>query len=397
MMLWMHPLRIKAFRGFASAAVALMAAVGCETDGETVPTRTAGPLPAAVVEPSPVLLAAAEIPAPVKVDKPAAAAEISTNTPTALTTEEATAKAIAEVGATEVPASVTSTNAPVISEEIPPARPANLKISEATDKVLKLVESNLDEQVVLTFVQQTPTKFDLDADEIVYLSDVGVPSTVIAAMLKHDGDDPAKAENLTDVASTEHVQPALPAGANLPPSIAQLPGVPQEQPIEVTTNYIPNQVVQQQPPQTVVVEQQPTVVYAQPETVSYFYDSLSPYGSWYYVNDYGWCWQPTVAVVDHGWRPYGPRGHWMWTDAGWYWQSDYTWGWAPFHYGRWHHGGARGWLWVPDRTWGPSWVTWRSYGDYCGWAPLPPHAVFSPGIGFTYYGRGVDISFGFGL
>jgi hypothetical protein len=28
---------------------------------------------------------------------------------------------------------------------------------------------------------------------------------------------------------------------------------------------------------------------------------------------------------------------------------------------------------------------------------LPPAAHFSPGIGFTYFGRGVDVSFGFGL
>ena len=411
---WMHPLRLKAIPGLAAAVVALFAATGCETDGETVPVRTA------TTEAPPVLVAsAAETPAPVKLDKPAAAADISTNDPAvsaALTTAEATAKAAAEVGATNIPPSAVTantTNAPAITEEIPPARPANLNISEATEKILKLTESNLDEKVILTFVEQTPTKFDLDADEIVYLSDVGVPSTVIAAMLKHDGDDPSKAEHITNVANTENVQPAIPANTNLPPAIAQNlpqpagvprpagvpPPVPQGQGIEVTTNYIPNQqqVIVQQAPQTVVVEQQPTVVYAQPETVTYFYDSLSPYGSWFYVSDYGWCWQPTVAVVDHGWRPYGPRGHWVWTDAGWYWASDYSWGWAPFHYGRWHMHGTRGWVWVPDRTWGPAWVTWRSYGDYCGWAPLPPAAVFRPGFGFTYFGRGVDISFGFGL
>jgi hypothetical protein len=228
-----------------------------------------------------------------------------------------------------------------------------------------------------------------------------VPSTVIAAMLKHDGEDPSKVETLTAAPDTENIQPALPAlppNTNLPPAVAQAQPQPQE--IEVTTNYVPNPnqpIVVQQEPQTVVVQQPQTVVYAQPETVTYFYDALSPYGSWYYTSDYGWCWQPTVAVADRGWRPYGPRGNWVWTDAGWYWRSDYSWGWAPFHYGRWHHHSHRGWLWVPDRVWGPAWVTWRSYGDYCGWAPLPPHAVYRPGFGFSYFGRGVDVSFGFGL
>ncbi|HUS34410.1 MAG TPA: DUF6600 domain-containing protein [Verrucomicrobiae bacterium] len=399
---WMHPLRLKAFRGFAASAALFVATAGCETDGETVPVRTAG-IPSAAASPRPVQLAYAEPPktetasaaAEVSTNDAAATPEVTTNTPTTVTvTNVATTAAT-----TNETASATSTNdAPVITEEIPPARPANLKITESTDKVIKLVESSLDEKVVLTFVQQTPTKFELDADEIVYLSDLGVPSTVIAAMLKHDGDDPSKAETLTAAPDTENIQPALPANTNFPPAIAQTQPEPQQ--IEVTTNYVPNpnqQVVVQQQPQTVVVQQPQTVVYAQPETVTYFYDSLSPYGSWYYVNDYGWCWQPTVAVVDQGWRPYGPRGNWVWTDAGWYWRSDYTWGWAPFHYGRWHHHGGRGWLWVPDRVWGPAWVSWRSYGDYCGWAPLPPHAVYRPGFGFSYFGRGVDVSFGFGL
>jgi hypothetical protein len=385
---WMQPLRLKAFGGFAAASALLLATVGYNSRGADSQT-------------------------PANSDQPVAAADASTDAAQAPTTAQATAEALKEVGAVDVPASSSSTNGPAITKEIPPAQPKNLKINEATQKVLKLAESNLDEKVILTFVQQTPQKFDLDADEIVYLSDVGVPATVIAAMLKHDGDDPSKAETLTAAPNTENVQPALPANTNAanviaqtqppPPMIAAPPQQPQQ--VEVSANYGPAQpvivqqqpVVVQQPAEPVVVEQAPPVVYAQPETVSYFYDSLSPYGSWFYVTDYGWCWQPTVAVVDHGWRPYGPRGHWVWTDAGWYWASDYSWGWAPFHYGRWYMHGGRGWVWVPDHVWGPSWVTWRGSGDYCGWAPLPPHAVFTPGIGFTYFGHGVDVSFGFGL
>jgi hypothetical protein len=39
---------------------------------------------------------------------------------------------------------------------------------------------------------------------------------------------------------------------------------------------------------------------------------------------------------------------------------------------------------VPGREWGPAWVSWRTGGDYVGWAPLPPrragdtYAEFSP-------------------
>jgi hypothetical protein len=42
-------------------------------------------------------------------------------------------------------------------------------------------------------------------------------------------------------------------------------------------------------------------------------------------------------------------------------------------------------------------VTWRYSGDYCGWAPLPPRAVFREGVGFFYNGAGVSVGFDFGL
>ena len=51
----------------------------------------------------------------------------------------------------------------------------------------------------------------------------------------------------------------------------------------------------------------------------------------------------------------------------------------------------------PDTVWGPSWVTWRYSNDYCGWAPLPPFAVYRAGVGFFYQGSGVSIGFDFGL
>ena len=42
-------------------------------------------------------------------------------------------------------------------------------------------------------------------------------------------------------------------------------------------------------------------------------------------------------------------------------------------------------------------VTWRSSSDYCGWAPLPPLAVYRPGAGFFYRGVAVGVDFDFGL
>jgi hypothetical protein len=132
-------------------------------------------------------------------------------------------------------------------------------------------------------------------------------------------------------------------------------------------------------------------------TVNYFYDTLAPYGSWVDVDDYGWCWRPSVVVYNPGWQPYCDHGHWVYTDCGWYWFSDYSWGWAPFHYGRWFQHSRWGWCWTPDTVWGPSWVTWRYSDDYCGWAPLPPRAAYRDGVGFFYNGLAVSVGFDFGL
>jgi hypothetical protein len=56
-----------------------------------------------------------------------------------------------------------------------------------------------------------------------------------------------------------------------------------------------------------------------------------------------------------------------------------------------------GWVWVPDTVWAPSWVVWRTSGDYCGWAPVPPHAAFDAGFGWRFNGVRVGLNFDFGL
>ena len=149
--------------------------------------------------------------------------------------------------------------------------------------------------------------------------------------------------------------------------------------------------VAQQVVYTSGVQEQP------PVTVNYFYNELSPYGSWVEVAGYGRCWRPTVAVWNSSWRPYCDGGRWLWSDSGWYWYSDYSWGWAPFHYGRWSCPAGIGWVWTPDTCWGPAWVSWRNSSAYCGWAPLPPSARFIAGHGFYHNGLSVDVGFHFGL
>ncbi len=117
---------------------------------------------------------------------------------------------------------------------------------------------------------------------------------------------------------------------------------------------------------------------------SIFYDGLSPYGEWIAVGGGVYGWRPVGVAV--GWRPY-TVGRWVWTDDGWYWVSDEPWGWAAYHYGRWHHHDYYGWTWIPGYDWAPAWVEWRYGGDYIGWAPLSPYAVFSMSWGIHYRTR----------
>ncbi|MDQ2868220.1 MAG: hypothetical protein M3R59_07410 [Verrucomicrobiota bacterium] len=129
-------------------------------------------------------------------------------------------------------------------------------------------------------------------------------------------------------------------------------------------------------------------------SVNFFYDNLNG-GNWYQVGDYGYVWQPDAAT-DPRWRPYAD-GYWAYTDQGWTWVSNEDFGWATYHYGRWTKIADRGWCWVPGYEWAPAWVSWRTGGNYVGWAPLPPAG---PHDEIVYEGRPitghVDAEFGIG-
>ena len=130
-------------------------------------------------------------------------------------------------------------------------------------------------------------------------------------------------------------------------------------------------------------------------SIDFIYDNLSG-GNWIDVEGYGYGWQPGIATSDPNWRPY-TDGYWAYTDYGWTWISYEDFGWATYHYGNWANLADYGWVWFPgtDLDWGPAWVSWRTGGDYIGWAPLPP-----PRPGFVYEGQPigprVDIEFDIG-
>jgi len=122
-------------------------------------------------------------------------------------------------------------------------------------------------------------------------------------------------------------------------------------------------------------------------SIDFIYDNLSG-GNWIDVEGYGYGWQPDVATSDPNWRPYSD-GYWAYTDYGWTWISYEDFGWATYHYGRWADLADYGWVWFPgeDLDWGPAWVSWRTGGDYIGWAPLPPR-----GPGVVYEGQPIGVN-----
>jgi hypothetical protein len=274
------------------------------------------------------------------------------------------------------PVVITANAAPQTNEPAPTGEPvpqivtAPAKLSPGLEEIVQLAQSGVGDDVLLAFVENSPTRYKLELEEILYLHDLGISSEVIAGLVRHGQSSPEVAPPLAATAP-EPSTPAENVNTNPPPPTAE--AAPTDANAYAVT-----------PP----VEQ---------VNNNYFYQSLAPYGSWIDVPAYGWCWQPTVAVADGSWRPYCHRGRWLWSDCGWYWQSDYAWGWAPFHYGRWHCSPAYGWVWYPDTVWAPAWVTWRYSNSYCGWAPLPPGSHFDVGIGFRFNGGHVGVGFGFGL
>ncbi len=272
-------------------------------------------------------------------------------------------------------------NPPAALQPAVPAPPA-IRLSPGATEIAKLARAGLGEDVMLAYVSNINSTFNLGSDQIVYLNDLGVSGTVVKAMIQSDAQYNAAAQAW--------------AAGNQPPPVP--PSSPPPVPADNGSYSNPSD---DNP--AVTVDPGDMTDYTNPgdygtaDDTDYFYNSLMPYGSWVYVSGAGLCWQPTVCRANRAWQPYLDRGRWVYTDCGWYWQSDYSWGWAAFHYGRWFNDRGRGWVWRPDHVWGPAWVSWRQSAEICGWAPLPPSARFAPGTGFQYRGHAVPANFDFGL
>jgi hypothetical protein len=243
--------------------------------------------------------------------------------------------------------------------------------------IVKLVKAGLSEEVVLAHIKNTGTNYSLSADQLIYVHEQGVTENEIKALMGA-GSSTVPGNPVPAAAPTPLVTSPVPT-----------PPVPAPAPAPAAASYAPV-------PVAPAVPMAPSAPTAQPASLDSFRMQLAPYGTWMDVAGYGLCWRPSVAMTDPYWRPYCDQGHWMYTADGWFWQSDSPWGDIVFHYGRWYRD-SRGWVWVPGYDWAPAWVCWRHADGYCGWAPLPPRAVFKPGVGLWFGGRlAVDVDFGLG-
>src|SRR6202035_5388402 len=103
---------------------------------------------------------------------------------------------------------------------------------------------------------------------------------------------------------------------------------------------------------------------------------LSRYGRWIEA-DGREVWQPTGVGAD--WRPYW-HGSWESTPSGVAWGSDEPCGWVPYHYGTWDFVGDYGWVWEPGTVYSPAWVYWYWGPSYVGWCPTGYYTNFYAGF-----------------
>ncbi len=83
------------------------------------------------------------------------------------------------------------------------------RLSPWTKEIVKLAQSGIEEPVMLAFIDNSGS-FELGADQIVYLNDIGISASVVGAMLQHDR-ELATGERLLTIVSEPPYEPVFPA------------------------------------------------------------------------------------------------------------------------------------------------------------------------------------------
>jgi hypothetical protein len=63
-------------------------------------------------------------------------------------------------------------------------QPIQIKVSPQLAEVVRLIQSDTDESVIVAYIENSPP-YHVNAEEIVYLKDLGVTDAVISELIKH--------------------------------------------------------------------------------------------------------------------------------------------------------------------------------------------------------------------
>lgn len=144
-------------------------------------------------------------------------------------------------------------------------------LSFSTSEVIRLQQNGVTQEVILSYIRTSGSRFQLSAEDIIFCHKLGLSSAVISGMIQRDQQLPAPQQ---PVYATP---PSAPAPA---PAPAPVQTVVQQQPAQTI-------VVQQPPPQVVYTTQYYTTPYVEPVYVSPY-----PYYGYPYRGYYG----PAVSV-----------------------------------------------------------------------------------------------------
>lgn len=212
-------------------------------------------------------------------------------------TTPADASAAAPAAATAPAPAATNAPAPFVMP-----LPANVA------EVVKLTKAGMGEDVVLAYVKNSPSPYNLQANDIINIKAAGVSPTVISAMLAHDSAMQTQAQNAPPPAGPYVYNQQLypPTGQYQPQPVQPIAQSPLAQAQAPAGPPPPDMSAAQPPP-------------PQPDVI------------------------PVAPGPDYYWAPgyWGWNGGWIWIGGGWYPRGYYGWGYRGWGYrGGW--GGYRG-------------------------------------------------------
>ena len=202
----------------------------------------------------------------------------------------------------------------------------------------KLVQSGVDEKVVVTFIQNSPPKKKPTAEELVYLHELGLSSEAMMALM-----NAAPKVSLTETqpavgASSERiVEPLLAQRAYQPGGTIQSASLTVTQTPAQNAPVLGNAVISTPAPTVVYTEPVPTTVYVQQPPVVTYVEPVRPRVSFSFGFGHLFGHHRGGHFGHHG-------GHWGGHHGG-HWGGHHGGHWGGHHGGHWgghggHHGGG---------------------------------------------------------